>query len=163
MQQRKRAFSGFDVVVVLMVLLGVFAWFFVLNRAPQIEETFEGSRAVFYLEVSNQRRDRVDVVQINDRLLEGTQNLPIGRVIDIEIRPQEVRVDHDETQTIWWEEVEDRYVMILTIETEVRETDREVLAEGEFVIKGGSTIHFTGPGYAFSHGIILGLERSVRT
>jgi len=159
MEQKRRLFSGFDVAVVLLVLLGVFAWLFVINRAPQVEEpTFDGY-ATFYIEVANLWPDRVEVVQIGDRLLEGAQHRPIGRVVNIETRPHEVWMEDEETQTIRWEPVEGRVVMVLTVETEVRETDRDVLAEGEVPIKGGATIHFTGPGYAFSSGIILGLER----
>jgi len=162
MQEKQRWFSGFDVAVVLLVLVGVLVWLFVLNREPAVEQpTFEG-RAVYRIEVTFQPIERLQAVQVGDWIQEGTQNLPIGEVIGIEIRPHRVWVDSDETQTIWWEEVEDRYDMILLIETDVRETEREIWAGGpggEHVIRGGSTIHFSGPGFAFSGATILGLER----
>ena len=159
MQERKRLFSWFDIAVVAVVLLAAFAWFFVINRAPDVAPTFEGSQAVFYVEVTNLTPEQVASVQVGDWLQEGSQHIPIGRVADIETRPHVVRVEDAATQTISWEEVEDRLAMILTVETEVVETERDILAEGQFAIKGGLLFSFTGPGYGFTQAVVLGWAR----
>ena len=49
--------------------------------------------------------------------------------------------------------------MILAIRTQVQVTEQNILAGGEHPIRGGATLHFTGPGYAFSNAVILTLER----
>ena len=35
----------------------------------------------------------------------------------------------------------------------------QLLAEGQFAIKGGNSLSFAGPGYGFTAAIILGLRR----
>ena len=160
MEKRKRLLSGFDIALVAVVLLGALAWFFVINRTPQVEgPVFEGSRAIYRIEVMDLTAEQAAAVQVGDRLQEGSRHVPIGEVIAIEIRPNQVRVDHDETQTIRWEDVEDRYVLLLTVETEVQVTERDILAEGQHPLKGGSGLHFTGPGFAFTRATILTIER----
>jgi len=159
MQERKRLFSGFDVAVVGFVLLAAFAWFFILNRAPEVEPAFEGSQARYFIEVTNLTPEQVANVNVGDWLQEGSRHVPIGRVADIQTRPHLVRVEDDEARTISWVESPGRLAMILTVETEVRETDRDILAEGQYAIKGGEVFSFTGPGFGFTQAIVLGWER----
>ena len=160
MQEKKRLFSGFDIAVVAIVVLAALAWFFVINREATVEvPTFDG-RTTYYLEVMNLTSEQVALVSVGDALQENVRHMPIGTVIAIETMPQLMRVDDDETQTIRWEEAENRYTMILTVETEVRETAQEILAEGQVAIRGGQhPVHFAGPGYAFAFATILALAR----
>ncbi|MCL2588748.1 MAG: DUF4330 domain-containing protein [Oscillospiraceae bacterium] len=159
MEQKRKLFSGFDIAVVALVILAALAWFFVINRAPAVEPQFEGGVVHYYMEVPNLTPTQAEAVQIGDALQHGARHIPIGRVVDVEIRPHLARVDDSETQTIHWQEVEGRVTLILTVATEVTETDRDVMAEGQFPIKGGVILPFTGPGFAFAQGIILGLQR----
>jgi len=157
--RKRRLFSGFDVAVVALVLVAAFAWFFVLNRAPEVEAAFEGSQARYFIEVTNLTPEQVANVHVGDWLQEGSRHIPIGRVAAVETRPHVVRVEDDATQTISWVEAPGRVAMILTVETEVRETDRDIWAEGQYPIKGGEVFSFTGPGFAFTQAIVLGWER----
>ncbi|MCL2827943.1 MAG: DUF4330 domain-containing protein [Oscillospiraceae bacterium] len=162
MQQKKRSFSGFDIAVVVGILAAGLVWFFVSNQTPQIGgSSFTGDTITYYIEVQNLTQEQVEVVRVGDLLQEGARHLPIGEVLAISVRPHEVQVHDNEAETIVWMELPDRYAIILTVETEVTETEREVRAGGEVVLRGGSTIYFTGPGYAFSSGIILTLHREV--
>ena len=158
-ERKKRLWSGFDVAVVLLVLGAAFVWFFVLNRAPEVEETSFDGRAVYFVEVVDLTREQIEAVEIGAWVQEGTRHLPIGHVVAIDYRPHELRVEDEETQTISWDIVPGRYAMILSIETEVVERTNAILAEGEFAIRGGSSISFTGPGFAFTSATILGWER----
>ena len=159
-RKKRRLFNGFDLAVALVVLLGAFVWFFVINRAPEVEEeTFAGTRAAYFIETINLTQEQIATVQIGDRLLEGSRHVPIGYVAGIEVRPHLVRIDDDETQTIDWQVSPERYAMILRVETEVVETHNAILAEGAFAIRGGSPINFTGPGFAFTDSFVLGWER----
>ena len=160
MEKRKRLFSGFDIAVVAVVVLGALAWFLVLGRdAPVAAPTFDG-RTTYYIEVMSVTAEQIALVSIGDELQDGARHIPIGRVVAIDVQPHTLRVDDNETHTVSWGVVEDRYVMILTVETEVRETSRDILAEGQFAIKGGQhPLNFTGPGYAFAAGTILALAR----
>ena len=160
MEKKRRLFNGFDIAIALIVLLGALVWFFVINRAPEVEApTFADNRAVYWVEVTSLTAEQVASIQIGVNLLEGAQHIPIGRIIDIEVRPHEVRVNDNQTHTISFLPIPDRYTVVLTIETQVVETDREILAEGQHAIRGGSGLNFTGPGFAFGNGIILGLDR----
>ncbi|MCL2843127.1 MAG: DUF4330 domain-containing protein [Oscillospiraceae bacterium] len=157
MEQKRRRFNWFDGLVVLLVLGAAFLWFFVINRTEAVEEaTFAGDRAMYYVEVTNLTGYQAAQVEIGDALRDAAQHLPIGRVVEIDIRPFEIRTSDDQNQVILWQTVEDRYTMILTVETEVEETPAAIYAEGEVIIRGGTTLHFTGPGFAFSGGTILG-------
>jgi len=155
-EQKRRRFNWFDGVVVLLVLGAAFLWFFVINRTEAVDETFAGNRAVYYVEVTNLLDHQTEQVQVGDTLQEGSQHLPIGRVVAVEIEPFELRVGDDYNQIISWQPVEERYTMVITVETQVDETPTAIMAEGEVVIRGGATLHFTGPGYAFSDAVILG-------
>ena len=159
MEQKKRLFSGFDLFVILLVLLEAGTWFWMTNRSAQEEAIFQGGRATYFIEVGNLTQEQLYPVQIGDSLLESSRHLPLGQIIDISIRPFELRVDDWETQTIRFEDVTDRYTLILTIETTVEETEQDILTEGGFAIKGGRPVSFAGPGYTFGGGVILGLDR----
>ncbi|MCL2569201.1 MAG: DUF4330 domain-containing protein [Oscillospiraceae bacterium] len=160
MAQKQRLFTGFDVALVAVVLLAAFAWFFILNRPAEVAETaFEGSHARYFIEVPNLTPEQVATVSVGARIQEGSRHVPMGQVVHIETRPFTVRLEDDETQTITWGEVEGRVSMILTVETEVHVTDRDILAEGQLVLKGGESIGFTGPGFAFAQAIVLGWAR----
>lgn len=158
-ERKKRLFNGFDAAVVLLVLAAAFVWFFVLNRAPEVEETSFDGRAVYFIEVADLTPGQIAAVEIGAAVQEGARHLPIGHVVDINTRPHELRVEDEETQTISWDIVPGRYTMVLSIETEVVERANAILAEGEFAIRGGSPISFTGPGFAFTHAFVLGWER----
>ena len=162
MAEKKRfRFNWFDVAVVLLVLLAGAAWFFLFGRTQEVEATVAGEEgvAIYLIEVTNLTEEQAAVVSIGDSIQEGSQHIPIGRVVDIKHIPYEMRVDDDETQTIQFLEVPDRITMILTVETRVVETGSEILAEGEFAIRGGARLHFTGPGFAFGQSTVLGWER----
>lgn len=157
---KKRWFNGFDIGVVALVVLAVLAWFFILNRpAPPEQEVFAGTQAVFFLEVANLTPEQAQQISVGDRLIEGTRHLPVGYVQEIQWTPHEMRIDDDETQTISFVPLEGRYTLILSVVTEVVETDRDILAQGQVAIKGGQVLHITGPGYAFANGVILGWQR----
>jgi len=159
-EKKRRLFNGFDVAVVLLIALGAFLWFFVINNTPVVEtETFAGDTAIYFIEVPEITPEQADAVQIGDNLLEGAQHIPIGRVVGIEISPFELRVECEETQTIRFDDVPTRVTMIISVETQVVETERDIFAEGQYSVKGGARIVFTGPGYAFGNAFVLGWER----
>jgi len=158
-ERRKRLFNGFDVAIVLLVIAAVFVWFFVLNRAPEVEDASFDGKAVYFVEVTDLTPWQIAAVEIGDAVSEGARHLPIGRVVAVEYRPHELRVECEETRTISWDIVPGRYAMVVSIETEVVETVSAILAEGEFAIRGGSPLSFTGPGFAFTHAFVLGWER----
>jgi len=159
MEKKKRLFSVFDVAVVLFVILAALVWVLILGRTPEVETTFAGSQARYFLEVQNLTALQAAEPQEGDLLQEGTRHLPIGQIVSVEISPHELRVDDHEAQTIQWEDAPNRYTIVITVETEVVETDGDILAKGEVAIKGGGLIHITGPGYAFANVVVLGLER----
>jgi len=158
-EKRKRLFNGFDVAIVLLVIAAAFVWFFVINRAPEVEEASFDGKAIYFIEVPDLTLLQIAAVEIGDAVLEGARHLPIGHVAAVERRPHELRVDCEETQTISWDIVPGRYTMVVTVETEVVETPSAILAEGEFAIRGGAPISFTGPGFAFTNAWVLGWER----
>lgn len=157
MEQKRRRFNWFDGLVVLLVLGAAFLWFFVINRTETVEEaTFQGNTAMYFVEVTNLTEDQISQVQKGVMIRDAAQHLPMGRVWDIEVEPFTMRASDDESQVISWQPVEGRYTMTLTIETQVEETPAAIFAEGESIVRGGATLHFTGPGFAFSNGTILG-------
>ena len=159
-EKKRRLLNGFDIAVVLLVLTGAFLWFFVLNSTPEVEEeTFAGTQAVYFLETVSLTEEQIASVQIGDRLLDGARHVPIGYVVGIEVRPHQVRIEDNESQTISFQVVPERYAMILRVETEVEETRNAILTEGGIAIRGGQSVSFTGPGYGFTNAIVLGWER----
>ena len=160
MEEKRRFFSGFDLCVILLVVLAVTGWLW-LNNRPVDEDVlvFHGSPAIYYIEVNNITQEQASQVQVGDNLLEGARHFPIGEVIAIEVRPFEARVEDWTNETISFQVVPERYTMVLTVQTMVEETEQEVLTEGGVLIRGGRSINFTGPGYAFVGGVILRIER----
>ena len=160
MDKKKRFFSAFDLCIILLVILAAGGWLWMNNRAVAEEDiVFHGSPAIYYIEVNNITREQVEQVRVGDNLLEGTRHLAIGQVIQIEVQNFEARVDDWPSQTISIQAVPERYTMILTVETMVEETEREVLTEGGVLIRGGRSISFNGPGYGFAGAVILRIER----
>jgi len=158
-ERKKRLFNGFDVAVVLLVLGAAFVWFFVLNRAPAVEETTFDSRARYFIEVTDLTQDQIAAVTVGSGILEGSRHIPIGQVVEVTYSPFRLRVEDEETQSFRFEEVPGRYAMLVTVETEVVETVNAILAEGTLAIRGGMPINFTGPGFAFTDAFVLGWER----
>ena len=159
MEKKRRPFSGFDVVVVALVVLAAGVWIWNSNRGVEEESAFYGDHAIYHIEVRELTREQAGQIQVGDLLQEGSRHLAIGQVISVSILPFETRVEDWETQTVFFDEVPERYTVIITMETLVEETDRAVLTEGGFAIRGGSSLNFTGPGYAFSGATILSIER----
>jgi len=160
MRGENRKFNGFDVALVVIALLVAGGlWLLLSNRDEAVEDSRIGDEVVYLVEVNNLFAWQAEQVQIGDRLQEAVRHVPIGEVIDIDVRPFETRVYEDATQEITFQSVPDRYTLILTVRAEAEVTEQEVLAEGEHPIRGGMTLHFSGPGYAFSSGIILTLLR----
>lgn len=160
MEQKKQRINGFDIAVVAVIVLGIFAWFF-LNRTPvqEVDIAFEEGVATYLIEVVNLTPEQAVQVRTGDSLHDAVRNIPIGEVIDVEIRPYMISVMERETKSIRWEPVEDRVDLILTLETEVEVTEQDILIDGQFSIKGGRGLSFAGPGYAFAGAVILSLER----
>ena len=158
---KKRKINGFDFFLIFaLILMMVAAWFFLFHRgADDSAPTFEGNVAFYYVEVTNLAPWQLAQVSEGDWVRDGVRLAPIGHVYSIETRPHELRIDNVEAGEIYFEEVPGFYTMVLTIQTSVTVTERDILAEGQFPIKGGATLHFVGPGFAFSNGIILGIER----
>jgi len=160
MEQKRRQFNWFDAALVLLVAAAAFVWLFVWNRPATVEdETFSGSQVMYLIEVNNLTAEQIAKVEIGAALQEGSRHLPIGRVATMGYSPFLVRVDDHETQTITWEPVPNRYSMTIVVQTYVVETPDAILAEGTHPIRGGASISFTGPGFGFSGGVILGLLR----
>jgi len=158
-ERKRRLFNGFDVAVVLLVLGAAFLWFFVINRAPAVEETSFDGRGQYFIEVTNLTPDQIAAVEVGAALLEGSRHIPIGQVVAVTYSPFTLRVEDETDQSFRFEEVPGRYAMILTVETEVVETAGTLLAEGNFAIRGGQQINFTGPGFGFADAFVLGWER----
>ncbi|MCL2563947.1 MAG: DUF4330 domain-containing protein [Oscillospiraceae bacterium] len=157
---KKKRLNGFDIAVIGVILLGAGVWFFLANRTPPPPEEaiFAEGRATYTVEVPHLTPLQIAQVQVGDQLQEATGLIPIGQVISIETRPDEITVNDYEAQEIRLMPIEGRYVMTLMIETDVTVTDEAILADGRVLLRGGRGILFTGPGYAFS-GNLLGIER----
>lgn len=160
-EHKKRKINGFDIALILFALLFMAAaWFFLRGGSDEAPaDNFEGNVAYFYVEVISLTPEQIAQVNVGDWVQDGVRRAPIGHVYHIAYQPHEMRVDNFETGEIYFETTPGYYTMIVTIRTTVRVTDRDILAEGQFPIKGGATLHFIGPGFAFSDGIILGIQR----
>ena len=101
MNEKKRRFNGFDVaVVVTLLLIGGLAWLFLTDRAPAEEHAFIGDEVVYLVEVGHLQDWQVAQIQVGDRLQEGVRHNPIGEVIHIEVRPTEIHVTDHEARTV---------------------------------------------------------------
>jgi len=160
---KKRVWSYFDLAVIALLLLGAFTWMFVLNRPVEVQDTFiEGNQARYFIEVGNITIEQVQAVSPGDFIQEGARHLPLGRVVAVEYHVHEIRVEDEDTETILLAPSPTRFTMILTVETEVVELEHAILAEGQFAIRGGLPISFTGPGFAFTSAFVLGWDRGDR-
>lgn len=158
---KKRIFNGFDVFLLLaLVAVLVGTWFFFSNRGTDdTVPVFEDNIAFYYIEIPSLTPWQIEHVSEGDWLRDGVRLAPIGHVYRIDVRPHEVRIDDGESGEIYFEELPGFYTMTLTVQTRVSVTERDILAEGQFPIKGGATVHFVGPGFSFASAIILGIER----
>lgn len=160
-EKRKRKINAFDVCLIVLFMLVLAAGWFILFRGggETIVTDLEGDTAIFFVEVTALTPEEKGQIEVGDWVRDGVRLFPIGYVRDITYLPHEMRIGNPETGEIYFEEVPGQYVMIVSIEANIRVTDRDILAEGQFPIKGGAPIHFVGPGFAFSNGIILGIQR----
>jgi len=156
---KKRVWSLFDLAVVLLLVGGALAWVFIINRPPPPETSFPVGQARFLIEVQNVTMEQIEAVSPGDDLQDAVRHLPIGQVVSVTYDPHENRVHDHETETISWAVAPERYNLRIVVETEVTETEDAILAEGQVIILGGAPISFTGPGYAFTAGFVLGWER----
>ena len=157
---KKKWFNWFDVAVVCAVLLlGAAAWLLFL-RAPVAEETpFADGVATYVVEVTNLTPEQIETIEVGHWIRDGVRLTPIGHVVGIEQIPFTMRVEDYERQEVRFDPVAGRYTALLTIETPVVVTDRAILANGQFTLKGGATLHFIGPGFGFSNAVILTIHR----
>ena len=159
MEQKRKRLNGFDIAVMAVILLGAAIWLFI-NLVPTQtgEAVLAEGQATYFIQVMNLTPAQAEQVQVGDRLLEAGRNIPIGEVVEIETRPHMISVADSEARLVRWEPVEGRVDIILSVEAEVEVTERDILVEGQFAIKGGRIFSFTGPGYGFASAAILGLE-----
>ena len=160
-QKKRRFFSAFDVCLVLLIVLGAGVWLWLSSPAAEGEDMlFQGRPAIVRLEVAELTQEQVELAQIGDRLYDAARHdLFLGKIVDIEVHGFEVRVENWDSRVITIQEVPDRYTLILSIETEVEETEQSITTVDGIRLRGGRSINFIGPGYGYHGAIILRIER----
>ena len=158
MEEKRRRFSGFDLGVLVLVLLGAGVWLW-MGSSDGEETELSGEPVIYLIEVNNLTQEQIDPVQVGDLIQDAARFQEMGEIINIEVRNAEQQVNDWAARTIHFEEIPERYVMILTVETLVEETEQAILTEGGVIIRGGRVIDFVGPGYAFVGAVILRVER----
>lgn len=154
---KKRRWSGFDWMIVLLVLALGAAW---LHFVSDVDVTFVQQTQVTYrLEVTNLTAEQIALVQEGDALLDPARYAPLGTVVGIETRAHRLLVDDPETQTITIQPFPDRYTITITVEGYAESTRQGFRVDDQITLRGGQSLNIIGPRYAFVNAGILRIER----
>ncbi len=156
-KSKPRKFNFLDIIIILVVVVIAGSLLFVYylkNKKVAINET----KLTYVLELVDNPIGFSELIKINDNLVDGIKNFPMGKVIAIETAP-EIRIVNDLANSeIIESSVPNREKVLLTIEASVVDTGEEILVGGSYDLRVGKYVNAKGNGYAGT-GFILQVER----
>lgn len=159
-KQKKHLFNLFDVIIIGAVLLAA-ALVLVLKMGSSSdgETVVVETRTVRYaVELTDLYPGTADAINIGDVLVDNIKKYEVGKIVDLEVYPTEKLSKDLETGTYHLVQVPERESVLITLEAECTENDRQILAGGGFEVRGGEGVSLKGPGYTGS-GYIYWVER----
>lgn len=134
---KKNIFGIFSIVdiIIILVLLGVLLVCYVImggNKNNQPNRTI-----TFRVKVSEVKKDIVDRVKIGDILYDVGNNNKVGQIVNIDVEKSYFYIYNYEDKYYRRSETEDKYNLYLEIQSEVYETESNLLI-GNLDIKSGT-------------------------
>jgi len=143
---KKKRVNAFDIAVVVIVLIAAVAWY-MLNRTQTTDTPEVGNEVTYFVELTDMREGFGELISAGDVLSDGAANYDIGTVAGVTVEPQLTLTTDLENNVLNYVETPNKERVVLEITAPVTETDKAILLDGEYALRGGTSISVVGPGY----------------
>ena len=144
----KRKLNFFDLFVILLVL-AVACIGYLLSRTAS-GGGVQTVEVTYIMEANSLDAGFSSLIQVGDTWKESTKNYKIGTVADVYTEPQRTLMSDWENGAFFYTELPDKERAVLTMTCKAKVTDMEILLDGDYVLRAGTTMVISGPGYKFS-------------
>ena len=152
----------FNLVDIIVLVIALVAGIGILLLGIRSQSTTGGGRTGGQVEYTilfqKMSAGNSQLIQAGDQLQDTVKNYKIGEVVSVEVKPAEVEILNQETQTYEttiFEGYEDVYV---TVSCAYTDNGEKILLDGGYDILVGQTCYVRGPGYMGS-GPVVNIER----
>jgi len=148
----------FDIVIICLALAAVAAFYFIFSGSSAANVTAQQSTVRYTVQLDNAPDGTGELIDIGDQLKDNVKNFAIGTVTGVEFSEATMLVENYESGGYIDAPVPGYERILISIEAPAAETDRNITVGGGFVVRNGTAVSISGPGYAGA-GYIVSIER----
>ncbi len=144
--KKRSVFNLFDIVVLLVIV--VLAAVLIMIRSGGAEQVFAEPQPIHYtLELTSLINGSGSDIKVGDQLMDRIAKYDIGVVEEVEVTPMRNLVSDLENGTLVLREVPDHENVYVTLSADAIITDTEITVSTGYIIRVGSSVSVSGPGY----------------
>ena len=148
------AFSILDIIIIFIVITALLIGYIIMSGG-NIKDY--NKTIIYTVEVVEVEQNLVDDINIDDILYDARNNNEVGKVMNVNVINSYLYLYDYEDKIYKKSEIEDKYNLYIEIESNVYETESNLLIDN-LDIKAGKEISLKGKGY-YIYGRILNIER----
>lgn len=160
-KERKIAFNGIDVLVIVGILVALVVGVRILNMKPLVQEV-ETRIATAVVELKEVDKALLDRIKVGDDIFLTVDNVDRAKVVAVtEPAPNELLgLDEQKGEYKYTSSPNSKYTGYVTVEAEVKEDDANIYA-GSTSLKVGKAVFIKGKGYS-SKGYVVELDTKAK-
>lgn len=156
-QKKYRILNVFDLVVIALCV--VLAAVYLLGRNGGTAAVVGSSRTVTYtIELTYLQNSSGALIQPGNKLIDNVKKYDMGEVTAVRVEPSTQQVQDFVNGGYHAVESQRLETAYLTVTAPCTETDTEILVNGEYLIRVGTSVSVKGEGY-FGTGYVLAIDR----
>ena len=161
---KKTKFNLMDCLIILVVVALIAGGIFVLSSLKGKDSSAalsQGATIRYTVELAKEEEEVLNAfiaaAEKEDNCYVGEKERAEAVIKEVTYTPAKIQTRNSKTGEIYWEEIEDKYCINVTLESQGSETDSSVIAGSGNVLKVGAETSVKGKGYA-GYGFIIALE-----
>lgn len=161
---KKTKFNLMDCLIILVVVALVAGGIFVLSSLKGKDSNVSSSQGAtirYTVELAKEEEEVLNAfiaaAEREDNCYVGEKERAAAVIKEVTYTPAKMQTSNAKTGEIYWEEIEDKYCINVTLESQGSENDSSVIAGSGNVLKVGAETSVKGKGYA-GYGFIIALE-----
>lgn len=154
---KKRKHPNFiDIAFIILIAAVAFAAYFLSHQGADAVD--QATKRSYVVELSDLDPRMADYVKVGDTVTDNVRNYHLGTVAAVEAVPYTLSVIDEEAGVYREAEVPDRICLLITIEADTLESDKQISTTSGYVLQVGSSISCT-VGVLSAPGYITSLDR----
>ncbi len=152
---KRRHPNFFDILLIVLIIIVVAAAYFLSHAGSAGQTTVTRT---YQIELTTLQEGMEDCVAVGDTVTDTVKNYGMGTVTAIEIQPEINTVTDEEDGVVRHAAVDGYFTMLLTVEAETTESEKDITTSGGYVIRTGTAVSCS-VGTLVGTGYILEIQR----